>query len=196
MISNVDAMIDMTHLSYSAPGSWNDADMLQVCNLGLHSTGMTREEYRASFSIWSVMASPLILSADLRSSASDEMRACLKDITLNAEVIAVNQDPAGHAAFVVAQTAARTPVEGPQDIASTIVARPLSNGDVAVVLFNRLEEPAQLKVSFVDVGLPAEGSASVRDLWLQKDLGLRSSFFNATVPAHAAVMVRMKPASR
>lgn len=156
---------------------------------------MTREEYRASFSVWSVMASPLILSADLRSSASAEMRACLADIALNPEVIAVNQDPAGHAPFLVRQTPARLPVTGPPDIASTVLARPLSHGEVAVVLFNRLEEAATLGVAFAEVGLPALASAHVRDLWRKQDLGLHTSSFYATVPAHAAVMVRLTPSS-
>ena len=64
IIGDIDSMLQMTDLSYGRPGSWNDADMLQVCNFGKgHSpgSGMTLAEYRAHYSVWAVLASPLIL---------------------------------------------------------------------------------------------------------------------------------------
>ena len=65
---DVDAMNALTKPEYSGPGTWADADMLQVCNYGKggtnaggrNDTGMTLEEYRASYSIWAVLASPII----------------------------------------------------------------------------------------------------------------------------------------
>merc|ERR1711966_302076 len=108
MITNVDAMVQMTNFSYGAPGSWNDADMLQLCTYGegatrhwnstgypgnLNGGGMTLREYEAHLGLWAIMATPLILSADLRT-VGHRHPECLK-LMRNPEVIAVNQDSAG-----------------------------------------------------------------------------------------------------
>ena len=63
-------MLQLTNLSYSGPGSWNDADMLQLCTYGNGGTphspgGMTLAEYRAHYSVWAVLASPLIIRCAL-----------------------------------------------------------------------------------------------------------------------------------
>src|SRR4029077_9986538 len=71
--------------SYAGPGHWNDPDMLEVGN-----GGMTTNEYRAHFSLWSILAAPLIAGNDLR-----DMKPEIHDILANKEVIAVNQDPLG-----------------------------------------------------------------------------------------------------
>eukprot|EP00038_Savillea_parva_P008429 m.176929 g.176929 ORF g.176929 m.176929 type:complete len:581 (+) comp14252_c0_seq1:36-1778(+) len=107
IISDIDAMIELTNLSYSGPGSWNDADMLQLCTYGkggtVHSTnGMTLSEYRAHYSVWAILASPLILSADIRN-VKEEHPDCL-DLMLNAEIVAVNQDPLGNPGRFISQT--------------------------------------------------------------------------------------------
>jgi hypothetical protein len=94
IITDIDAMVQMSRLSYSAPGSWNDADMLQLCTFGQGrtekgGTGMTMAEYRAHYSVWAVLASPLILSADLRTIEAEHPE-CLA-LMLNPEILAVNQ---------------------------------------------------------------------------------------------------------
>jgi hypothetical protein len=59
IITNIDAMLQMTKLNYSQPQSWNDGDMLQLCTFGkgrtLGNEGMTMAEYRAHFSVWAVL---------------------------------------------------------------------------------------------------------------------------------------------
>ena len=97
IITDIDSMLQLTNLSYSGPGSWNDADMLQLCTYGKgmtpHSTGgMTLAEYRAHYSVWAILASPLIISADVRT-LKEQHPECLA-LMLNAEIVAVNQDPA------------------------------------------------------------------------------------------------------
>jgi hypothetical protein len=94
------------NLSFSGPGSWNDADMLQLCTYGKGGTphsagGMTLAEYRAHYSVWAVLASPLIISADLRT-IQQEQPDCL-ELMLNPEIVAVNQDPAGLPARLISQ---------------------------------------------------------------------------------------------
>lgn len=75
--------------SYSGPGGWNDPDMLEV---GVHDKdgnyGMTIEEEKTHFALWSIMKAPLIIGADLKSIRKESL-----DILMNKELIAVNQDP-------------------------------------------------------------------------------------------------------
>ncbi|KZV14670.1 hypothetical protein F511_40699 [Dorcoceras hygrometricum] len=71
--------------AYAGPGGWNDPDMLEVGN-----GGMTYEEYRAHFSIWALMKSPLLIGCDVRNITTEAF-----EILSNEEVIAVNQDPLG-----------------------------------------------------------------------------------------------------
>ena len=105
LITNIDSVVQMTNLSYSGAGSWNDADMVQVCTFGEGATrhfnstgvpgnrggnGMTLNEYISHYSIWAIWGSPFILSADLRTVGSLHPE-CLA-LMLNSEIIAVNQD--------------------------------------------------------------------------------------------------------
>ena len=71
--------------SYAGPGHWNDPDMLEVGN-----GGMTDTEYRSHFSLWAILAAPLIAGNDLRTMTPE-----IHDILTNKEVIAVDQDPLG-----------------------------------------------------------------------------------------------------
>ena len=105
IITNIDSMVQLTRLFDSGPGSWNDADMLQLCTYGkgrVPGEGMTLSEYRAHYSVWSVLASPLILSADLRA-IEKEHPECL-ELMLNADIVAVNQDEGGHPPRLIRQT--------------------------------------------------------------------------------------------
>jgi alpha-galactosidase len=106
MIGDIDSMLQMTDLSYGVPGSWNDADMLQTCNYGKGNSpgsGMTLAEYRAHYSVWAVLASPLILGNDLRTVGRDHPD-CLA-LLLNPEIVAVNQDSAARAPVLISQAA-------------------------------------------------------------------------------------------
>eukprot|EP00041_Stephanoeca_diplocostata_P012988 m.221034 g.221034 ORF g.221034 m.221034 type:complete len:207 (+) comp19178_c0_seq10:238-858(+) len=118
LLTNIDAMVEMTHPEYSGPGTWADADMLQVCNYGRGGPnaggrgdgGMTLEEYRSSYSIWAVLASPMILSADLRTLEHDHP-ACLQMLK-NADLIAISQDPLGAPGVLVYQDTNESASEG------------------------------------------------------------------------------------
>jgi alpha-galactosidase len=158
--------------SYAGPGHWNDPDMLEVGN-----GGMTATEYRAHFSLWCILAAPLMAGNDLR-----QMTPEITEILTNREVIAVDQDPLG-------LQGRRVRREGDSDV----WAKQLADGGRAVALLNRAAAPAQISVSWADIGYPAHLSAGVRDLWAKKDLGKHTGSFGATVPAHGVVMVRVEP---
>jgi alpha-galactosidase len=158
--------------AYAGPGHWNDPDMLEVGN-----GGMTAEEYRAHFSLWCVLAAPLMAGNDLR-----QMTPEIAEILTNREVIAVDQDPLG-------LQGRRVRREGDSDV----WAKQLADGGRAVALLNRGASPAQLSVSWNDIGYPARLPASVRDLWAKKDLGKRTGSFSATVPGHGVVLIKVEP---
>jgi alpha-galactosidase len=158
--------------SHAGPGHWNDPDMLEVGN-----GGMTTTEYRSHFSLWCLLASPLMAGNDLRSMSPE-----VKEILTNREVIAVDQDPLG-------VQGRRVKRNGEQEVWS----KQLEDGGRAVVLFNRGAKDAEVSVSWTDIGYPQHLAANVRDLWAHKDLGKLSGSFAATVPSHGVVMVTIKP---
>ena len=103
---------------YAGPGHWNDPDMLEVGN------GMTINEDRAHFTMWCMMASPLILGNDIRN-----MSAEVRDILTNREMIAVDQDALG--------------VQGlhlMDDNGLQFWFKPLEGGDWAFVILNATKE--------------------------------------------------------
>jgi alpha-galactosidase len=155
---------------YASPGHWNDPDMLEVGN-----GGMTDTEYQSHFSLWAIMAAPLIAGNDVRS-----MTAATKNILTNADVIAVDQDPLG--------------IQGKPISTSTTLevwSKKLSGTDTyAVVLFNRTTASADITVTWTSLGLIAS-SATVRDLWSHTDLGSTPTQYTATVPSHGVVMLKV-----
>jgi alpha-galactosidase len=158
--------------SYAGPGHWNDPDMLEVGN-----GGMSDVEYRAHFSLWALLAAPLIAGNDLRN-----MRPEIHDILTNKEVIAVNQDALG-------REGARVSKSGDLEVWS----KAMQDGSRAVILLNRSEAEKQIVVDWESLGYPAHLSATVRDLWLHKDLGKFSGKFSAPVAGHGVVMIAVNP---
>lgn len=156
---------------YAKPGHWNDPDMLEIGN-----GGMTADEYRTHMSLWSLLAAPLIAGNDLLT-MTDET----KSILMNTDVIAIDQDPQYKPVTEVASGAG---VE--------VLMRPLSDGSVAVGLFNRSAETATVKFSLKS--LPASFSGRTlraRDLWKHEDVSMNSDAFTAPVPRHGVVMLRI-----
>ena len=158
--------------SYAGPGHWNDPDMLEVGNGGMSDT-----EYRSHFSLWALLAAPLIAGNDLRNMSPE-----IHDILTNKEVIAVNQDVLGREGERVARA-------GDADI----WAKQLKDGGRAVILLNRGASEMNIAVTWEEIGYPDHVSAAVRDLWQHKDLGKFTGKFGATVPSHGVVIVRVMP---
>jgi alpha-galactosidase len=153
---------------YAAPGHWNDPDMLEVGN-----GGMTTAEYRTHFTLWSMLAAPLIAGNDLRNMSAD-----IKGILLNKEVISVDQDPLGKGGYRVSN-------EGETEV----WAKPLEGGAWAVALFNRGAAPAKLSVKWSDLKL--DGKLKVRDLWAHADKQATAGGYEAEVPAHDVMLLRV-----
>jgi alpha-galactosidase len=158
--------------SYAGPGHWNDPDMLEVGNGGMNLT-----EYRAHFSMWCLLAAPLMAGNDIRGMTGD-----IRDILINKEVIAVDQDALG-------REGRRVKSSGGLEV----WAKQLMDGGRAVALLNRTAGEAGITVSWNDIGYPSHLAAKVRDLWAHRDLGEKTGSFQATVPSHGVVMVTIKP---
>ncbi|MBV8502418.1 MAG: glycoside hydrolase family 27 protein [Paucibacter sp.] len=156
----------------SAPNGWNDPDMLEVGN-----GGMTTTEYESHFSIWAMLAAPLIAGNDMA-----KMDAATKRILTNAAVIAVDQDPLG-------RQARRIWREGSLEI----WVRPLQGGDRAVVLFNRGDKPAEMRVSWDQLEWAAHMKADATDLWSGKKTARVAGQIGGTVASHGVLMLRLSP---
>jgi len=158
--------------SYAGPGHWNDPDMLEVGN-----GGMTKEEYRTHFSMWAIFAAPLLAGNDI-----SKMSADTREILLNKEVIAVDQDAMGIQGRRVKKT-------GDLEVWS----KQLAGGGRAVAMVNRGASPAKITTAWEDVGYPSTVAATVRDLWAAKDAGRHTGSYTAEVPSHGVVMVTVLP---
>jgi alpha-galactosidase len=163
--------------SWAGPGHWNDPDMLVVGRVGwgpsLRPSGLTRNEQILHITAWCLLDAPLLIGCDMTK---------LDDFTLalltNDEVLEVNQDLLGRAAKRVSTLGD-----------TEVWARPLSDGTLAVGLFNREYDRTEVVVRWAD--LKIAGRQPVRDLWEQKDLGGFDGSFAVSVPAHGAMLTRI-----
>ncbi|MER6438076.1 NPCBM/NEW2 domain-containing protein [Streptomyces sp. NPDC001185] len=154
---------------YAGPGHWNDPDMLEVGN-----GGMTDTEYRSHFSMWSVMAAPLLIGSDLRKATPATL-----DILANKEVIAVDQDPLGKQGAVLSSEGGRW-----------VVTKEMKDGSRVVALFNETGGAQRIATTAAAAGLPAAPAYTLRDLWQHRSYNTAGGI-SATVPAHGTVLFRV-----
>ena len=166
---------------YAGPGHWNDPDMLEVGN------GMPVNEERAHFSMWCLLAAPLIAGNDVRS-MSDSTR----DVLLNADVITVDQDKLGIQGF---KYSAQDGVE--------IWFKPLADDAWAMCALNRTNAARQVTFNWKEENVNDTFSKRdakfgtmtyrLRDLWTKKDRGSTKDALSAEVPSHDVLMLRLTP---
>jgi alpha-galactosidase len=139
---------------------------------------LTDTEQRTHFSLWAMLAAPLIVGNDVRT-MTDQTRAILT----NSDVIAVDQDR------VVAQATAL-----PGD--NRVLVKPLADGGVAVAFVNPDAAPATLTTTASAVGLRAASCYTVRDLWAHTNGHSAGDITAAAVPSHGVVMLRISASCR
>lgn len=164
---------------HAGPDHWNDPDMMEVGN------GMTVAEDRAHFSMWAMLAAPLIAGNDVRT-----MSEATREILTNREVIAVDQDPQGIQGF-------RYRKEGGIEI----WFKPLADEDWAMCVLNRGAAGQSVELDWQDEVVVDELSGRetlfkarlyrVRNLWTGEDVGTTREAFAAEVPGHDVLMVRL-----
>jgi alpha-galactosidase len=169
LLSVVEKQVELH--AHAGPGHWNDPDMLEVGN-----GGMTDEEYRTHFSLWAMLAAPLMAGNDLR-----EMSDATREILTAREVIAIDQDARGSQGRRVSRN----------DTTETW-ARPLADGSYAVLLLNRGDEATNVRVLWEDVlGTKGSRGGHVRDLWDRADVGERDGWYDRTLEPHACALVKV-----
>lgn len=166
---------------YAGPGAWNDPDMLQVGR-----NGMTDTEYRSQFSLWTIMAAPLLAGNDIGSMLPNSYTAAT---LTNTEVIAVNQDPLGIQGRMVSQNPS-----GDLQVWAKPLGAQSGSAVRAVVLFNRQHIQNYITVNWSDVGLTPGSITALRDLWAHQDLNssqYTQTSYRVAVPSHAVVVLRV-----
>jgi alpha-galactosidase len=164
---------------HAGPGHWNDPDMMEVGN------GMSESEDRAHFSMWAMLAAPLLAGNDLRTMSEETRR-----ILTNTEVIAVDQDPLGIQGFKYSD-----------DGDLEIWFKPLADEDWAMCILNRGSSARQVEFAWQDEKITDGFSGRktlfgyrvyrVRDLWTGDDLGTTRQTLDTEVPGHDVLMVRL-----
>ena len=164
---------------YAGPGHWNDPDMLEVGN-----GGMTTEEYRTHFSLWCMLAAPLMSGNDLQNMTKETLA-----ILTNNEMIAVNQDSLGKQAFCFRDN-------GNYEI----WIKKLANDEKAVCLLNRSDE-----IKSVEVNIPVLLKASdyywssdpyklsnyiMRDMWEHQNIVTKTNTMTVKMLPHSVKVYR------
>jgi len=166
---------------YAGPDHWNDPDMMEVGN------GMSVNEDRAHFSMWCMLAAPLIAGNDLRNMSKETI-----EILTNREAIAVNQDSLGIQGFKYSATDSLE-----------IWFKPLTKGAWAVCFLNRSFQPKKISFSWKDHVIVDDFARreinfqqsifKIRDLWAKKEIGTTKKAFVAQVGGHDVVLLKLTP---
>lgn len=162
---------------YAGPGHWNDPDMLVVGMVGwgpaLHPTQLTPNEQYTHISLWSLLASPLLIGCDMT-----QLDAFTYSLLSNDEVLAINQDPLGKQARRVKQL-------GEMEI----WVKDLQDGSKAVGLFNRGLFPGKLVLKWSDLGI--SGDHQIRNVWKQEIIGTSGDRYETSIPSHGVVLLKI-----
>jgi alpha-galactosidase len=179
--NGVMTIVDMqdTLRKYAGPNHWNDPDMLEVGN------GLTNAENRSHFSLWAMLAAPLMAGNDIR-----KMNEDTKTVLTNKDVISVNQDVLGIQGFRYNN----------KDSVQTWF-KPLTNGDWALCVVNRSSVPRPFEFNWPNEvvndelskrGLHADAIAyKLRDLWTKRDAGTTKKPLKTVVQPHDVLMLRL-----
>ena len=186
------AISQLDKASYTGTFCHNDMDMLIVGMYGGSNNdyigskigGCTDIEYRTHFALWCLMGSPLMIGCDVRNASQPT-----KDILLNRDLIAINQDVEGRGAYRIKPE--------PQWFHTDevfMLVKLLSGGDLAIGIFNLSDTQRELSLQFWDMGIPyASGtSLSLYDCFEHKELGVYKERFAPTIPAHDCMVVRAR----
>lgn len=158
---------------YAGPGHWNDPDMMEV-----GSPGLTFAEARAHFSMWCIIAAPLMAGNDVRH-MTEEIRAVLTD----KEALAISQDAAGKQGYRVLAEPAKS---------REVWVRELGNGDLAVAVLNTGSVAADIEVDWEYFGWVMKGETyQIRDIWAKKAAGDTKKAFVSHIDSHGVTLLRL-----
>ena len=166
---------------YNGPNHWNDPDMLEVGN------GMSVVEDKSHFSLWCMLAAPLAAGNDLR-----KMTAPTREILTNKEMIDIDQDERGIAAFKMMI---------PDSL--ELWVKPLKNNELALCFFNRTGNTRKIDLNWKDLNISDLQSGldihfdkqvfTLRDVWMKKDIGKTDKKLEQSLDSHDVLVFRLKP---
>ncbi len=161
---------------FAGPGHWNDPDMLEVGNMGL-----TLNEARAHFTMWCMLAAPLIAGNDIRKMPED-----IKNILINPELIALDQDQLGKQGFKILDNGN-----------FEIWQKPLKDGDIAVCLLNLENKPHKFLIQWGKLKIKGfSGIYQLKDLWGNKIIGKTNKEHELTIPARDVILLKLSKAEQ
>jgi len=174
------------NLSMSAPGCWNDPDMLIV---GMHGkghvgvdSGCTDEEYKTHFGLWCMFSAPLMMGGDIRT-LSDANKQLLQ----NPHLIAINQDEEGRPPFEINNMYYNT-------YDTRIFIKHLANNEFAIGMFNFSDWDKELTALFHSAGLPYYTGIGFEliDAFTGENLGVFKDSYTKKIPSHGCAILRGK----
>jgi alpha-galactosidase len=168
VLRNIDA--DAAAPQAAGPGHWNDPDYLAP------GQGMSAAQFRSQFSMWAMLAAPLMISDNLTKISTASLAA-----VQNSEVIAIDQDPAG-----VQGTLLSTAGNG------QVWVKPLVGGSRAVALLNRGSSAIKVETTASAIGLPSAPSYALRNVWTHTT-STTGGLISAEVPRDGTVLLRVSP---
>ncbi|TYA71718.1 glycoside hydrolase family 27 protein [Seonamhaeicola marinus] len=151
---------------FAGNGYWNDPDMLIT---GIQ--GLSRKEQTSHFGLWCIMSAPLMLGNNL-----GHMDKFEKNLILNKEMIAVNQDPTEQGKIIK------------REDKTQVWAKKLKNGDVALLFLN-LDDTKQRDISINLKDLNITSKVKARNIVDHKDLGIFKNTISMTAKTHECKMV-------
>ncbi len=165
---------------YAGPGHWNDPDMLEVGNEGLST-----EESRSHFTLWAMLAAPLIAGNDLRNMTPE-----IREILTNPEVITIGQNPMGLQGFRFLDMGDRE-----------IWIKFLGKGEAAVCFLNRSDLPWREQYYWQKFNVYHRGRSlrfdrqtyKLRDLWRHQECPITDRRLPLDIPGHGVLLLRLIP---
>ncbi len=179
------ALKQSDYYTTNGQGCFNDMDMLIVGMRGKGNVGFagcTDEEYRTHFSLWAMLGSPLMIGCDIR-----EMDDFTKELLLNKEIIAINQDESYRQPFSCGHWWDHKEV--------LFLAKFLEGGDIAIGVFNLQDNAVDPFISFDNLSINrSTGKAlEIRDLWAKEDLGVFKDHIHIkSLQGHSCKMLRAR----
>jgi alpha-galactosidase len=184
----IQSFLDTVALArYNGPGNFNDADMLLIGD----NNQLTIAEQRSQFALWSAMASPLMISTDVRKMAANQAAYQQQlSILKNSDIIAVDQDSLGAGGYL----ASRDNWSG-NGYGFDVVVKPMSDGSRAVVVLNKNSAAANYTLDLGVVGFDNLGCwRTARDLWSHTDSWVQGSI-TRQIGGHDNATFRIYPGS-
>ena len=177
------ALSQVQNYCYSAPGCFNDMDMLTCGMYGkgnVGSTGSDDTDYKTEFVLWCLFGSPLMIGCDVR-----HMTPATKALLTNKALIALDQDPECRGVF---EATAHPWAD------RKVFFRHLADGEYAIGFFNFGDDDGEVPFYTFNAGLVAgcHYGFEMKELLTGEETGLVKDYMNPTVGAHDCRIYRAK----